>query len=124
MKRTIFCTQCGKSIWGDFNSDQQVECPHCNETFNAPIIEMAYIPSGARIRKYPALRTIALSIKIFAILIALGGILLTDYASELMDGSVLGIIIYLLVVGFYVLLVWASSEMILVLLDIEENTRK
>lgn len=86
------------------------------------------------VRRYPALRIIALLFKILAVLIAIGGVLAGLSAASITSslpnsvgigaaGSAIGFVIVLTALC-YALFLWASAEMIHVLIDIEENTRR
>jgi magnesium-transporting ATPase (P-type) len=72
-------------------------------------------------RRYPALSTIAVIIKIIAVLIAIGGVISAVVAFKTgAVGQALGIG---LATAIIVLLNWAVAESISVLVDIEANTR-
>jgi hypothetical protein len=94
--------------------------------------------AAIRDRRYPGLRIIAFILKIFAVLTAIGGVITGLSAASITSslpnypgivspgigaaGSAIGWIIFL--AGLcYALFLWASAEMIHVLIDIEENTR-
>jgi hypothetical protein len=94
---------------------------------------------GGQSRRYPGLRIIAFLLKIFAVLTAVGGGITGLSAASITGslpnysglgspgigaaGSAIGWIIFL--AGLcYALFLWASAEMIHVLVDIEDNTRR
>ncbi len=71
--------------------------------------------------RYPALSTIAVIIKVIAVLIAVGGVVGAVFAfNSGATGSALGIVVATAVL---VLLNWAVAESLSVLVDIEANTR-
>ena len=84
-------------------------------------------------KRYPALRFISVLFKIFAVLSVLGG-LLTVIGATSLGGSyggyggygVASLISFPIIISCIMAAVflWATSEGILVFLDIEENTRK
>jgi len=80
-------------------------------------------------KKFPALHTISAILKIFSVIVALFAIVTAViviagiYQIPSQNAVLMGIVI-LLAGGFYVLMLWASAEGILVILAIEENTRK
>ncbi|MGA3128930.1 MAG: zinc ribbon domain-containing protein [Candidatus Korobacteraceae bacterium] len=86
--------------------------------------------SHAQGRRYPALRIIAVILKVLAALTAIGGVLSGIAAGSIpspgfgVPGG--GAIVLLVILGGlgYALFLWASAEMINVVLDIEENTRR
>lgn len=73
-------------------------------------------------RKYPALRAISAVFKVLSVLAFLGGIAVgIGVATKGMaEKAVLSIGLGVL----YAVSLWAGAEMILVILDIEENTRR
>jgi hypothetical protein len=81
-------------------------------------------------RRYPALRIIAVILKVLAALTAIGGVLSAIAAGSIPNpgfgvpgGGAIAVLVIL--VGLcYALFLWASAEMINVVLDIEENTRR
>lgn len=97
------------------------------------------VSAGGQNRRYPGLRIIAFLLKIFAVLTALGGAITGLSAASITSslpnyagigspgigaaGSAIGWIIFLVSLC-YALFLWASAEMIHVLIDIEENTRR
>lgn len=120
---TKFCGTCG-SVVASSPASPDVAVSHPRPT------------NGGR--RYPALRIIALLLKIVAVLTAIGGAITGLSAASITSslpnyagvgspgigaaGSAIGWIIFL--AGFcYALFLWASAEMIHVLIDIEENTR-
>ena len=123
---TKFCGECGSAVEA--------------QTRPAEITSSPGFPSpSGRGRRYPGLRIIALLLKILAVLTAIGGAITglsaASIASSLPNypgigspgigaaGSAIGWIIFLLSLC-YALFLWASAEMIHVLIDIEENTRR
>jgi hypothetical protein len=121
---TKFCGACGKAVEPRMTPAQTVVQPHRGITTEA--------------RRYPALRLIALILKIVTVLTALGGVItgfsaatitnsLPNYAGIASSGivaagSAIGWMIFLVALC-YALFLWASAEMIRVLIDIEESTR-
>ena len=118
---TKFCGACGSAV----------EAPVHSAESAAPLRSL---PSATRDRRYPALRIIAFLFKILAALTAIGGAITGLSAASISSslpnapgigpaGSAIGWIIFL--GGLcYALFLWASAEMIHVLIDIEENTRR
>ena len=122
---TKFCGACGKAVEPRMTVTQTVVQPQPAITTEA--------------RRYPALRLIALILKIVAVLTAVGGVItgfsaaaitssLPNYAGIASSGigaagSAIGWMIFLVALC-YALFLWASAEMIHVLIDIEENTRR
>lgn len=124
---TKFCGACGNAV----------EAPTALPQRTASLSALAL--TATRSRRYPALRIIALLLKIFAVLTAIGAAITGLSAASLTSslptypgiatqgigaaGSAVGWIIFL--AGLcYALFLWASAEMIHVLIDIEENTRR
>lgn len=124
---TKFCGTCGSAVAAPTDSPQ-VTSPFPGRD-----------SSVSHSRRYPALRIIAMLIKIFAVLTAIGGAITGLSAAALTSslppypgiatssigsaGSAIGWSIFL--VGLcYALFLWASAEMIHVLIDIEQNTRR
>jgi hypothetical protein len=86
--------------------------------------------SHAQGRRYPALRIIAVILKVLAALTAIGGVLSGIAAGSIPSpgfgvpgGGAVAFLVILVGLG-YALFLWASAEMINVVLDIEENTRR
>jgi len=80
-------------------------------------------------KKFPALHTISAFLKILAVLIAIGAVaaFIVVIANVLpLSGQNPALIGAAILLGgaFYVLMIWAMAEGILVILAIEENTRK
>jgi hypothetical protein len=121
-------------------------CGSCGSAVEAParLLESPVPPHGSlsaavRERRYPALRIIAVLIKILAVLTTIGGAITGLSAASITNslpgsagigapgigaaGSTIGWIIFLVSLC-YALFLWASAEMIHVLIDIEENTRQ
>jgi hypothetical protein len=121
---TKFCGACGKAVEPRLTPAQTVVQAH------------RAIKTEAR--RYPALRLIALILKIVAVLTAVGGVIAGFSAAAITNslpnyaginssgsgaaGSAIGWMIFLVALC-YALFLWASAEMIHVLIDIEENTR-
>lgn len=80
-------------------------------------------------KKFPALHTISAILKVFAVILALFAIIAAViimagvYKIPSQNAILTGIAV-LIGGGFYVLMLWAAAEGILVILAIEENTRK
>lgn len=92
--------------------------------------EVASAPSVERGRRYPALRIIAVILKVFAAVAVVAGVIsglsLASIQSSFgpaFGGSAMALFGVLGGLG-YGLFLWASAEMIDVLIDIEENTRR
>ncbi len=126
-----FCTCCAATL-----EPGAKFCGACGAVVEPPTPAVMAKPvptkgiSGPYGRRYPALRIIAVILKIAAAVTAVGGVL-----SGLAAGSIPspgygvpggGAIALLVILAslFYALFLWASAEMIYVMLDIEENTRR
>lgn len=123
---TKFCGACGSAVEVRTSLPQSAPLPPS-------------LGPTARSRRYPALRIIALLIKILAVLTAIGGVITGFSAATITSalpsypgiasqgigaaGTAIGWIIFLVSLC-YALFLWASAEMIHVLIDIEENTRR
>lgn len=124
-----FCTNCAAAL----ESDAQF-CPACGASTrpaktqaSAPITAQASGPtvratslSSPQNKRYPILRLIAILLKVSAALWVIASLGIGAAANE----ARVGLFIVGLIGGVYGgLMLWASSEMIHVLIDIEENTR-
>lgn len=124
---TKFCGACGNAV----------DARPVSQENSAQIHRVS--AGGSQSRRYPGLRIIAFILKILAVLTALGGAITGLSAASITSslpnypgigspgigaaGSAIGWIIFLLSLC-YALFLWASAEMIHVLIDIEENTRR
>jgi protein-S-isoprenylcysteine O-methyltransferase Ste14 len=114
---TKFCGACGTPV-------ESIPIP----TTSAPVPKA--LSSRARGNRYPALRIIATILKVFAVLTVIGAVLSAFSTASLPSSIGVGLAgpaVGFLVVIFglcYGLFLWASAEMIQVLIDIEENTRR
>lgn len=113
-----FCGTCGATV----ESTTQTSTPKPGRA--------AQVFSNAHGSRYPALRIIAVIIKIFAAITAVGGVL-SGFAAGSIPSPGYGvpgggaIALLIILAGLcYALFLWASAEMIHVLIDIEENTRR
>ena len=93
----------------------------------------AQVVSQTQSRRYPALRIIAVVLKVLAVITAIAGLVgglsfssLTAPSYFPNAGAISGLaMLGGLMLGLcYALFLWASAEMINVALDIEENTRR
>jgi O-antigen ligase len=83
-------------------------------------------------KKFPALHTISFILKIFAWIAGIATVILSgtiiagkyNFFSLNMGNNIVSGIVILLIGFFYVLMLYAAAEAILVILAIEENTRK
>jgi len=116
-----FCGICGARI----DSTQQNSSPK-------PIMPPQVVPRTQSSR-YPALRIIAVILKILAVITAIAGVVgglslgsLTGPGYLPNSGAISGLAMFggLLLGLCYALFLWASAELINVVLDIEENTRQ
>jgi len=118
---TNFCGACGSAVVARTTSSQNIAQPH-------PALPVAV---G---RRYYGLRIIALLHKILAVLTVIGGAITGLSAASMMSflpnsaqvgaaGAAIGGVIFLFSLCF-ALFLWASAEMIHLLIDIEENTRR
>ncbi len=118
---TKFCGACGSAVEAPTASPESATPPP------------SPLPPMNRTPRYPALRVIAFLLKILAALTAIGGVITGLSAASITNslpnsagigaaGSAIGWIIFLGSLC-YALFLWASAEMIHVLIDIEENTR-
>jgi len=115
---TKFCASCGAAV----EATPAIAAPSAIETGT-------FSPAAATSR-YPALRIISVILKILAVVAVLGAVLSALSAMSLpssfgigLAGSVVGG--FIVILGLcYGLFLWASAEMIHVLIDIEENTRR
>jgi hypothetical protein len=113
-----FCRACGAAV----------EAHPANITVQ-PVATSQVLPP-TRGRRYPALHIIAVILKVLAALTAIAGVLSGIAAGSIpspgfgVPGG--GAIALLIILGglAYALFLWASAEMINVVLDIEENTRR
>lgn len=131
-----FCTSCAATL-----DPGSKFCGACGATVEeAPQISAGKADRAPQVfshghgDRYPALRIIAVILKVLAVLTALGGLLggiafgSIPASSYFPTGS--GTISLLAIFGgllaglCYALFLWASAEMINVVLDIEENTRR
>jgi|SRR5580698_5646689 quaternary ammonium compound-resistance protein SugE len=112
-----FCGACGRVV----------------ETAATPLGGSAPAPKPLPIAlrgRYPALRIITVLLKILAVLTAIGGVISGLSAASLPNSLGIGAaasaiaVVILLASLCYALFLWASAEMIRVLIDIEENTRR
>lgn len=124
---TKFCGACGNAVDASTASPENTVQPS----------RVSLVRSSER--RYPGLRIIAFPLKILAVLAAIGGAITGLSAASITGslpnyagigspgigaaGSAIGWIIF--IAGLcYALFLWASAEMIDVLIDIEENTRR
>lgn len=112
-------------------------CGACGAVVEAPPSSIPVRPvpvsrsfSHEQGRRYPALRIIAVILKVLAALTAIGGVLSGMAAGSIPTpgfgvpgGGAIALLVILGGLG-YALFLWASAEMINVVLDIEENTRR
>lgn len=127
-----FCTNCAAPL-----EPGTKFCGACGSVVEVPTTSTVSsvqpakpLPTANRGGRYPALRVIAGILKIVAVLTAIGAVISGLSAASLPNsfgigptGSVIGLVIVL--AGLcYALFLWASAEMIHVLIDIEENTRR
>ena len=122
---TKFCGACGTVAEAPTTSPESIASPRSSP------------PTTNRGRRYPALRVIAFVLKIGAVLTALGGMIFGVSAASLADFAppyarigaagtasfAIGWTIFFFGL-LYALFLWASAEMIHVMIDIEENTRR
>jgi uncharacterized protein YjeT (DUF2065 family) len=127
-----FCTSCATAL-----EPGAKFCGRCGTVVEAPPSSIAVqsVPvaqsfSHKHGRRYPALRIIAVILKVLAALTAIGGVLSALAAGSIPSpgfgvpgGGAIALLIILGGLG-YGLFLWASAEMINVVLDIEENTRR
>ena len=73
-------------------------------------------------RRYPALRAISLIYKVLAVLAFLAGLAIG--VAQAIKGEPLRAVFSIALGIIYAIFLWAGAELILVLLDIEQNTRK
>lgn len=118
---TKFCGACGSAVDARTTSPQNIAQSH------------RALPVALD-RRYYGLRIIAFLLKILAVLTAIGGAVTGLSAASITSflpnsaqigaaGAVIGWIIFLASLCS-ALFLWASAEMIHVLIDIEENTRR
>jgi len=131
-----FCTNCAAILEPGMKF-----CGACGNAIDFPTTSPAVVaqsartlPTAGRSRRYPALRIIAFVFKIIAVLTAVVGLIIGLSAASIANslptsagmggaGPAIGWIIFLVSLC-YALFLWAASEMIHVLIDIEENTRR
>lgn len=110
--RLRLCPDCACSI-----SHSALSCPKCGCPLPGPRISSRY--------RYPALRIIAATYKVFAILIPLIIVLVLSAAGPSDLPNKEQIIIPLIVsIVLSPLFLWGTAELILLLIDIENNTRR
>ncbi len=124
-----FCTNCAAALESD-----ALFCPACGASTrptktsaSAPVTAQASAPtvraasfSTPQGKRYPVLRLISILLKVSAVLWLIGSLGIGAAANEARGG----LFIVGLIGGLYGgLMLWASAEMIHVLIDIEENTR-
>jgi len=129
-----FCTSCAAAL-----EPGAKFCGACGAVVDTPTPAVTAKPLPAQgtshphSRQYPALRIIAVILKILAVVTAVGGILsalaagsvpATPYFPSGGAISALIVLVGILAGLCSALFLWASAEMIYVLLDIEENTRR
>ncbi len=131
-----FCTQCGRkdpSISSTSNVSREDEIRRLNEKYGALQRESSstVLPTAVTANhpienatRFPALRTIAMYLKVVAIIQAGVSVIgaIAAFSKRSVTSSALGAII--MVAGaIMILFLWALAELIIVLLSIEENTR-
>ena len=127
-----FCTNCAAPL--EPGTKFCGSCGGVVETPATPAVSSAEapkpLPIALRGGRYPALRIISLLLKILAVLTVIGGVISGLSAASLPNSLGIGaagsaIAFVIMVAGLcYALFLWASAEMIRVLIDIEENTRR
>jgi DNA-directed RNA polymerase subunit RPC12/RpoP len=137
------CNKCGQNIVIDAASaGQLVDCPKCRTPLEVPYKSKSLdkrVISPAKMReRYIALRWISASLKVAAVLCIVVGIAggvacvvggeLSRYGTSADNTehavvSLMALVGCLLVGGLCALLLWAAGDLIMVFIDIEENTR-
>lgn len=118
--KMIKCKSCGKPFGTGKEPGETVTCPICS---TAMVIPEKRRPRFAPRGKFPALKIIAIAIKLVCIILIVGIVFAAGIISG-STGSALVVIASIVAVGVASLILWAFAELIEVLLAIEENTRK
>lgn len=126
-----FCTNCAAQL--EPGTKFCGACGSVVEVPAAPSVSAAQAPRSLPIAlrgRYPALRIITVLLKILAVLTAIGGVIsglsVVSLPNSLGIGAASSAIAFVIMLAglCYALFLWASAEMIRVLIDIEENTRR
>lgn len=127
-----FCTSCAQALdpGAKFCGTCGATVESANHISTATADRAPQVFSHAHVKRYPALRVIAVILKVLAAITAVGGVFSGLAASSILSrgygvpgGGAIPLMI--IVAGLcYALFLWASAEMLHVFIDIEENTRR